>query len=66
MDNCCTPRCMAIKLLVLGIILILVRLYTSWDIWIVLGVLAIIKAIMLFAMPVCPCQTQNKEKPKRR
>jgi len=41
----------ALKMLILGIILILVRLYTAWDIWIVLGVLAIIKAIMLFMMP---------------
>ncbi len=62
MDNCCTPRCIAAKLLILGIILVLVRLYTQWDIWIVLGVILIIKAIIMFIMPVCPCQKTSRKK----
>lgn len=51
MENCCNPKLMALKLLILGIILILVRLYTSWDIWVVLGVIVIIKALIIFLMP---------------
>lgn len=62
MDNCCTPRCVATKLLVMGVILILVRLYTAWDIWVVIGVLLIIKAIIMFFMPVCACETKPKKK----
>ena len=46
-----TPKGMAVKMLVLGIILILVRLFTTWDIWVVLGVLLVIKAILMFLMP---------------
>lgn len=56
----CQPQCMAIKLIVLGVILILVRLYTSWDMWLVVGAILIIKAIMLFIMPVCPCNKKKK------
>lgn len=39
--------------LVIGIVIILVRLYTNWDIWVVIGVLLIIKAIMMFKHPCC-------------
>ena len=58
----CTPRCQAVKLAVLGIILLLARIYTTWDIWIVIGVLLIIRAILTLIIPVCPCQksTDNK------
>jgi hypothetical protein len=59
MDEC-MPKCVAGKLLVLGAVLILVRLYTNWDIWVVLGVLAVLKAIMIFFMPVCPCKAKPK------
>jgi len=58
----CTPRCWAMKLLVLGIVLILVRMYTAWDIWVVLGVLLIVKGILMFIMPRCACQTKPKSK----
>lgn len=51
MEGCCSPKLMALKLLILGIILIAVRLYTAWDIWVVLGVIVIIKALIIFAMP---------------
>ena len=57
----CIPACKATKLLVLGVILILVRLYTAWDIWVVIGALLVIKALMMYIMPVCPC-TKNKKK----
>jgi len=52
MEECCSSRMWAIKLLILGIILILVRLYTTWDIWVVLGVILIIKALVMFLMPM--------------
>ncbi len=51
----CKPQCMASKVLVVGILLILVRMYTVWDIWVVIGALLIVKGLWLFAMPVCPC-----------
>ncbi len=66
MDECCTPKCNAIKLLVLGLILILVTLYTDWNIWVVLGVLLIIKAIVMFFMPNCCCQSKVPDKPSRK
>ena len=53
---------MATKLLIVGIILILVKLYTPWDMWLVVGTLLIIKAIILYIMPVCPCNTKAKKK----
>jgi len=56
----CTPKCMAMKFLVLGIILLLVRYYTTWDMWIVFGALLIIKAVILFVMPVCKCNVKKK------
>lgn len=56
------PQYMAMKLLVLGVILILVRLYTQWDIWVVLGVLLIVKGLLLFMIPKCACQTKKPKK----
>ena len=50
------------KMLILGIILILVRLYTSWDIWIVIGALLIIKAVVHFAVPHTCCEESTKKK----
>lgn len=61
MENHCTPRCMAVKLLILGLILVLAELYTSWDMWIVFGVILIIKAIVMFIMPVCPCNAGKRK-----
>ena len=61
MENC-TPRCWAMKLLVLGIVLILVRIYTAWDIWVVLGALLIAKGILVLIMPRCCCQDKPKAK----
>jgi len=62
MHGDCSPQCMAMKLLVLGVILVLVRLYTQWDIWVVLGALLIVKGFLLLIMPKCTCQTKEPKK----
>ena len=59
MEECCSGKTWALKWLILGIILIVVRIYTSWDIWVVLGVLLVIKALILIIMPMC-CKTKKK------
>jgi len=57
----CTPQCHAIKMMVIGIVLILVRLYAKqWDIWVVLGAIIAIKGLVTFAMPACKCETKKK------
>jgi hypothetical protein len=58
----CIPQCIAVKLLIIGIVLILVRMYTTWDIWVVIGTILIIKALMMFIMPTCMCATKKKKK----
>lgn len=57
----CTPPCKATKMLLFGIILIAVRLYTTWDIWVVVGALLILKALLTYMMPVCACTTKKKK-----
>ena len=52
MEECCSGKMWALKLIVLGIILIYVTLYTTWSIWVVIGVLAIIKGIIVLVMPM--------------
>ena len=65
MDEC-TPQCHAAKMLVIGIVLILVRLYTTWDIWVVLGALLIIKGVLIVAMHGCSCKTCCTTAPKKK
>ena len=57
-----TPQCKACMLIVLGIILVLVRLYTAWDIWLVIGAILIVKGIIKLIMPNCYCQTKASKK----
>jgi hypothetical protein len=61
----CKPYCIATKLLVAGIVLILVTLFTTWNIWIVIGAMLIIKAIIMFIAPNCCCHKKEEEKKKK-
>jgi len=58
----CNPNLMGLKLLILGIIIILVRIFTPWDIWVVLGVLLVIKAVIMFLLPM---KSGSKKRKKR-
>ena len=62
MEGCC-KNMWAWKMLIVGLVFILVRLYTAWDIWVVIGVLMTIKALMMFMMPV---KKQAEDMPKKR
>ncbi|MBT3297672.1 hypothetical protein HN385_02015 [archaeon] len=57
----CEPKCVAMKMLIIGVILILVRLFTSWDIWVVLGAILVLKGILLLIKPMCPCHGKCKK-----
>jgi hypothetical protein len=61
-----TPQCKGTMLAVLGIILVLVRRYTTWDIWVVLGALLIIKGVLIVAMHGCSCKTCCTTAPKKK
>ncbi len=64
MEDDCTPQCKGAKLLIVGLILILVTLFTTWNIWLVIGAMLVIKALLLFIMPVCPCRGKAKKSKK--
>lgn len=61
MEECCHGRWKSLKWIILGLVLILVRLYTAWDIWVVLGVLVLIKGILVLVMP-CKCDSKMGKK----
>ena len=58
--DCQHKKKKAIMLIVLGIILVVIRLATSWDIWVVLGVLAILIGLLKLIMP----HHDEEEEPK--
>lgn len=51
----------AVMLFIFGLVILLARLYTKWDIWIVLGVLMIVKALLMAVMSMC-CQGKEEKK----
>jgi len=58
-------QCFAWMLIAVGAILVLVTVYTTWNIWIVIGALFIIKGILKLAKPMCPhCEVKPTGKKK--
>jgi len=46
-------KCFAWMLIAVGATLILVTVYTTWNIWIVIGALLVLKGILKLAKPMC-------------
>ena len=54
-------KCHGAKLIVFGLVLIVNQLYLKLDIWLVLGILVVLKGIMKLSMPSCShCQPDKK------
>jgi hypothetical protein len=60
MEECSHGKMIAIKLFIAGLILILARLYTVWDMWIVVGALLIIGGLAMFIIPMCHPQKKRR------
>lgn len=60
-DGVCS-KCCAGKYIIIGLVVVLNQLYFGWDIWVVLGVLLILKGLLKWAKPVCPhCEEPVKK-----
>jgi uncharacterized membrane protein HdeD (DUF308 family) len=57
-----------ICMLIVGIVIVLARQYTTWDIWLVIGGLLVLKGILIMVMPPkdnC-CEPGKPEKNKKK
>lgn len=53
-ESCCDGvcgKCWSLKYILVGLIFILVTLFTELNIWIVIGILLVIKGVVKLAMP---------------
>ena len=59
MGDCCghTSKCHGTMLLIVGAVLVANQKWFKWDIWVVIGVLLVVKGLVKMAMPVCACQS---------
>ncbi|MBI2659207.1 hypothetical protein HYX05_03880 [Candidatus Woesearchaeota archaeon] len=69
MGDCCCgmcSKCHAGKYIVLGLVLVVNQMYLGWDIWVVLGVLLILKGILKWVKPNCPhCEPMPMKKGRK-
>ena len=65
-DGVCA-KCWGVKYLVVGIVLVANQWWFKWDIWVVIGVLLILKGVIKLAMPACGhCQPSMAMKKSRK
>ena len=50
-DGVCS-KCWATKYMVVGLVLVANQMWFKWDIWVVIGMLLILKGIIKLAMPM--------------
>ena len=68
-SGCCCgmcAKCHAGKYIVLGLVLVINQMYLKWDIWVVLGVLLILKGVLKWVKPNCPhCEPMPMKKGRK-
>ncbi|MFH1642267.1 MAG: hypothetical protein ABIC04_05205 [Nanoarchaeota archaeon] len=48
-------------MVVVGLIVILARIYTAWDIWVVIGGILVVKGLLHCCKPMSCCATKTKK-----
>ena len=68
-DDCCCgmcTKCHAAKYIVVGLILLANQYWLKWDIWVVIGVLLVLKGVLKMVKPNCPhCEPMPAKKGKK-